>query len=184
MIAGWVYILSNDAMPGLVKIGKTTRNVTDRALELYQTGVPLPFKIYAEVKTPDCHSLELWLHSTLKDIRVSNSREFFWCEPSFAENILNEGHEEQMRDWLSEFLPCHTLVEETYFVSPSTINMTADKCGLHHYDMEEIFLQLTSGDLAPAVRRHLDAKEIRKSRRDGGPNAWPIRSEDDVGPIH
>ena len=34
MTAGWVYILTNPSMPGLVKIGLTTRNPTARAAEL------------------------------------------------------------------------------------------------------------------------------------------------------
>lgn len=41
---GIVYVLSNRAMPGLVKIGMTTRPELDTRLkELYTTGVPVPF---------------------------------------------------------------------------------------------------------------------------------------------
>ena len=50
---GIVYVLSNRAMPGLVKIGMTTRPELDTRLkELYTTGVPVPFDVeYAcEVK--------------------------------------------------------------------------------------------------------------------------------------
>lgn len=43
--SGIVYVLSNPAMPGLVKIGKTTRGSVDARLsELYSTGVPVPFE--------------------------------------------------------------------------------------------------------------------------------------------
>jgi hypothetical protein len=39
-----VYLLSNDSIPGWVKIGRT--NAIDRRLkELYNTSVPLPFKL-------------------------------------------------------------------------------------------------------------------------------------------
>lgn len=74
MSRGYVYILTNEAMPGLVKIGKTTRCVDGRANEIYQTGVPLPFVVYNYVETPDCHTLELTMHEILADLRVSQSR--------------------------------------------------------------------------------------------------------------
>jgi len=42
---GIVYVLTNPTMPGLVKIGKTSRDsVMARLSELYTTGVPLPFE--------------------------------------------------------------------------------------------------------------------------------------------
>ena len=41
---GVVYVLTNPAMPGIVKIGKTSRSdIHARLNELYSTGVPLPF---------------------------------------------------------------------------------------------------------------------------------------------
>ena len=45
---GIVYALINEAMPGLVKIGMTSRlEITQRMKELYNsTGVPLPFVSY------------------------------------------------------------------------------------------------------------------------------------------
>jgi len=40
-----VYLLTNPAMPGLIKIGRTTRkDIKARMRELYTTGVPLPFE--------------------------------------------------------------------------------------------------------------------------------------------
>ena len=40
-----VYVLTNPAMPGIVKIGKTNRDDPQvRMNELYTTGVPLPFE--------------------------------------------------------------------------------------------------------------------------------------------
>lgn len=51
-----VYVLTNPAMPSLVKIGMTTRESIDTLMkELYSTGVPMPFDCeYArEVKASD-----------------------------------------------------------------------------------------------------------------------------------
>ena len=39
-----VYVLTNPAMPGLLKIGSTTQEEVDtRMKQLYSTGVPVPF---------------------------------------------------------------------------------------------------------------------------------------------
>ena len=55
---GVVYVLTNPAMPGLVKIGKTTQNdVTTRISQLYTTGVPLPFDCEYAVKVADMSSV-------------------------------------------------------------------------------------------------------------------------------
>lgn len=41
-----VYVLTNPAMPGLVKIGMTGGSVADeRVAQLYTSGVPFPFKL-------------------------------------------------------------------------------------------------------------------------------------------
>ena len=44
MSEGIVYVLTNPAMPGMVKIWKTGREVEARLNDLYTTGVPLPFE--------------------------------------------------------------------------------------------------------------------------------------------
>ena len=49
---GYVYILTNEAMPNLVEIGYTDRTPEERAAELYKdrngavTAVPVPFDIF------------------------------------------------------------------------------------------------------------------------------------------
>ena len=41
----YVYVLTNPAMPGLVKIGRTdSSDPTTRVTQLYPTGVPVPFE--------------------------------------------------------------------------------------------------------------------------------------------
>lgn len=55
---GIVYVLSNEAMPGLVKIGRTNRDDLEvRLRELYTTGVPLPFKCEYACKVADYKSV-------------------------------------------------------------------------------------------------------------------------------
>lgn len=88
---GIVYVLSNSAMPGLVKIGMTTRESIDtRMKELYSTGVPVPFDCeYAcEVKASDCAKIEKALHKAFKPNRINDNREFFSIKPEQATAIL------------------------------------------------------------------------------------------------
>ena len=48
---GIVYVLTNPAIPGMVKIGKTSRGMNARLNELYSTGVPLPFECAYAART-------------------------------------------------------------------------------------------------------------------------------------
>lgn len=74
---GVVYILSNPAMGGMVKIGHTKRDVPRRVRELSShSGVPEPFVIEAEFKSPCPADHERAVHHRLKDRRVPG-REFF-----------------------------------------------------------------------------------------------------------
>lgn len=88
---GIVYVLTNSAMAGLVKIGMTTRESIDtRMKELYSTGVPVPFDcVYAcEVKDSDCAKIEKALHKAFEPNRINANREFFNIKPEQATAIL------------------------------------------------------------------------------------------------
>ncbi|WP_300702124.1 GIY-YIG nuclease family protein [Bacteroides sp.] len=88
---GIVYVLTNSAMPGLVKIGMTTRESIDtRMKELYSTGVPVPFYcVYAcEVKVSDCAKIEKALHKAFEPNRINANREFFNIKAEQATAIL------------------------------------------------------------------------------------------------
>jgi hypothetical protein len=75
--AGYVYILTNPALPGLLKIGKTTRTPQLRAEELSKpTGVPMPFEVAYSLYGIDCHRVEKRVHQQLSTVRV-RGREFF-----------------------------------------------------------------------------------------------------------
>ena len=72
---GIIYILSNPAMPGLVKIGKTT-NLDDRMSSLYSTGVPVPFHCMYAKRVKNYSEVEKKLHSGLlshEEIKTGSS---------------------------------------------------------------------------------------------------------------
>lgn len=77
---GYIYVLANSSMPGLVKVGMTSRPPDDRAQELSgATGVPTQFIVVYEQYVADCSAAESFVHTTLerKGFRVSENREFF-----------------------------------------------------------------------------------------------------------
>jgi hypothetical protein len=64
---GYIYIMINPSMEGLVKIGKTTREPEFRAKELSQaTGVATPFYVAFSIFVVDCHSAEEFVHAILE----------------------------------------------------------------------------------------------------------------------
>jgi len=76
-----VYVLTNPAMPGLVKIGKTTQlEVEDRMKQLYGTGVPVPFDCAFACQVKDATEVERALHFAFGNSRVNPNREFFRIE--------------------------------------------------------------------------------------------------------
>ena len=72
-----VYVLTNEAMDGLVKIGRTTTSVEQRIKELDNTSIPLPFQCFFAGEVADCAYVEAHLHKAFADKRVRNNREFF-----------------------------------------------------------------------------------------------------------
>lgn len=89
MDAGFVYILSNAAMPGYVKIGLTRQNdVADRIKQLDNTSIPVPFELYFAARVPDCKRLERTLHFVFGEKRARRSREFFTINPDLAKAII------------------------------------------------------------------------------------------------
>ncbi|MFB9677635.1 GIY-YIG nuclease family protein [Streptosporangium vulgare] len=81
---GFVYVLSNEAMPGIVKVGMTTKLAEDRARQLHATGVPLPFDVEFRALTSRPHEVEKRVHKFLESFRVSPNREFFRVSPDIA----------------------------------------------------------------------------------------------------
>lgn len=82
---GVVYVLSNQAMPGLLKIGMTTRTMQERLRELNSaTGVPVPYRVEAVVEAEDARAVERETHRLLLGTRVNDRREFFRADVGTA----------------------------------------------------------------------------------------------------
>jgi len=88
-----VYVLTNPAMPNLVKIGWTCGyDANARIGQLYSTGVPVPFKLEFACKVADGLAVEKALHIAFAPSRVNAKREFFSIEPEQAIAILRLLH--------------------------------------------------------------------------------------------
>lgn len=94
--AGYVYVVSNALMPGLVKIGCTQQSVHNRVRRLYSTGVPAPFRTEGVRFFVNCYASERSLHSILsRKARRCENREFFEAGADLAVRALDELHQVQ-----------------------------------------------------------------------------------------
>jgi hypothetical protein len=83
-----VYILTNESMPDVVKIG-VTDNLERRIKDLDKTGIPLPFECYYAVEVEgDAEKIEKKIHEGFDDKRVRHNREFFYTTPEQAKSVL------------------------------------------------------------------------------------------------
>ena len=80
---GIVYVLTNAAMPGLIKIGLTqSESVNQRMATLSRhAGVPVPFECHFAAKVADCKGVEAKLHKVFALHRKNDRREFFEMSP-------------------------------------------------------------------------------------------------------
>lgn len=75
---GYIYVLSNRSMPGIYKIGCTSRSVEERIVELsISTGVPTTFEKEYSFYVQDIAKAEALLLNKLQPYRISKEKEFF-----------------------------------------------------------------------------------------------------------
>ena len=92
MEKGYVYIMTNPSFKeDWVKIGKSKRLPNVRSRELFNTAVPLPYEIYATLRTSKFSEAERLIHKNfdrISDLRINKNREFFNIEPEKAYELL------------------------------------------------------------------------------------------------
>ncbi len=108
-----VYLLTNPAMPGLVKIGMTTyEDVGSRLSALYSTGVPVPFELVFACRVPDAYTVEQALHRAFGPYRLNPKREFFQINVEQALAIMKLLHVEEITDDIGQKMDAETPVAE------------------------------------------------------------------------
>lgn len=89
--SGWVYILSTRENPTILKIGMTTRSVSQRVKEINSaTGVLFPLSARAVYRVKNAKKAEASIFKELEEYRIRKDREFFKIPFGVAvENIKN-----------------------------------------------------------------------------------------------
>ncbi len=82
---GIVYVLTNDFMPGIIKIGQTKKTVEERIKELDRnSALPQPFRFHFAIESDRYLDIEKLAHNAFDDHRVRKNREFFKIDPERA----------------------------------------------------------------------------------------------------
>lgn len=111
---GFVYVLGNDAMPGIYKIGFTERAPSARIGELSKsTAAALPFDLICYGEFEDARVVEYEMHKRFEDRRVNESREFFY-------GPLRDIVEDLERAWGAESF-CHHNSEHLIWMEESAL---------------------------------------------------------------
>jgi hypothetical protein len=114
---GYVYVLANSSMPGLVKVGMTNIPPDDLAQELSgATGVPTPFIVVYEQFVADCGAAESFVHTILKrkGFRISENRGFFSAP---VKEVINA-----ILSLPSEIIATGEIEEEDELIPPSAVD--------------------------------------------------------------
>ena len=88
---GFVYILDNPSLEGMVKIGATTKKPSKRCLELSSsTSIPTPFNIVYSQPSMNPFKVESIVHTILDEYRVNKNREFFKVNIDQTINLIED----------------------------------------------------------------------------------------------
>lgn len=133
MAYGFVYFITNPSMPGLTKIGMTTKHPRERMDELSKaTACPTPFEMLAFFDSAVPREAEQAIHAALDEYRENPYREFFrvnaenlqdqarqWCDPHDGIvflRLLNDLVEQEEQEEIAEI---HSWMDARYSLEVS-----------------------------------------------------------------
>ena len=145
-----LYVLTNPALPGLVKVGMTTAGIEGRMKSLSSpSNIPEPYQCFGLVDFPgttptDLRDCEQEAHQRLRTARHSEDREFFTVAPEEALSVLEDVKRDALR-----------YVEQGLSVTGSPVqrDLPGVRAGTKHQRFSK----------AEAARR--SAREDKKARR-------------------
>ena len=87
--SGFVYVMTNISMPGIVKIG-LTKNIKGRISNLSsRTAVPTPFKLYRAIEVKNMFEVENQFKEYFHEKRTNPQREFFTISPEETDPLFD-----------------------------------------------------------------------------------------------
>ena len=90
-LAGFIYLATNSAMPGIVRVGRTQNWPTYRIAELSSPGVPEPFSCKASEFFVDCFKAEEKILAAFSAVGAPcDNKLFFKIEEAAARKILKD----------------------------------------------------------------------------------------------
>ena len=124
---GWIYVLTNKAMPGLVKIGFSTKDPIFRVEELSGTGLPFAFDLEYDALVNEPRDVEQKVHKRLAEQR--EAKEFFRTDVPRAVATIREILTEDGKPVISEQVRQVPYADKLSLqLSPTKIR-TCQKCG-------------------------------------------------------
>lgn len=168
MNPGYVYILLNHSMPGILKVGKTRRDPRARARELSTTSVPTPYVVAFELFSDDYDDLEKKMHLALSDFRVSPNREFFKYPLNDAIALLieyNQPSEDAESIYFAEDI--FERLKEKYgsYLDPNIVSVRIVQTHNHVW-LEITWEELVGGYLKDQIIKRSDLAFIRESEKE------------------
>ncbi len=125
-----IYVLTNQAMPGYVKIWKTTTSLEQRITELSRsTSIPFPFDCHFACIVRDAHTAEQLLHHAFGDNRPNPRREFFRIDPERVVSAL--------RFWMIEEITIRNDIVET-LEDKIALNQARERLSKFNFEMVKI----------------------------------------------
>ena len=126
-IRGWIYVLTNKAMPGLVKIGFSTKDPMLRVEELSGTGLPFAFDLEYDALVSEPRDVEQKVHKRLVGCR--EAKEFFRIDVRTAVATIREVLSADGKSVISE-QPNFVTSTDKLFLQPSPTDIrNCQKCG-------------------------------------------------------
>ncbi len=167
-MAGFVYVMSNPAMPGLVKIGRTDRLPSDRAKDLFTTGVPMEFDIEFAAWTRQPAEIEAEVHAWLSRHRHQPNREFFKIDVALAirsvcQCVLDSSRAEDL-----------AVIDADHAIHEIDLCLYAQKCGLETQSIPRIVSLISDAAWDFASARYSELLKKRAVAQKCGEDLHPF----------
>lgn len=85
---GWVYIIASESMPNLLKVGYSTKDPDERAIDLGNTGNPCKYEVLYEILLHEPRKVEKSAHNMLKQMNLWVNKEWFECSLRTARRAI------------------------------------------------------------------------------------------------